>query len=1311
VRKTSFFARGKASATARPPSVGEILDSSNELIEDTPEPSPAVPSKPTSKVPQVFSKAKYLSDSGISDGVVSKNTSPEELKARQWGDRHGSGKVSDSSNIIGASDSDSDDDDVPLAATKKHTKANVISSDSEDFEDTGGQSRFQTFSAQNKEESIILTDDDSDSFVTSKVISSDEEENSRDDSRAIEPEPKGSNGISHNRGATPKTASSIRTASDSIVWSEPRKNKKNMIESDSESEEESGEESDDSGEEFVSSERKKEKMTKVPSPQSSSDESSESDDDVPLVANKKHTNLDESSDDDFQPPVKNLNKKMIDSDDSSGDDFKLSKTKEIPSKTKETSLRKDVESLRVTKPPSLNTNNIQLVGLGQAKAKISNPPKPFQISPEKPKNQANVDEVIDLVDSDSDVEPIFIAKPQRAPTIPRVNSNSKVGMVASPEDVREIEQQIQKLAGVIKQNKYDAANARLPDGGARLREVVQQDTQKLMRLQKLRELLVTKRNSQEKSGDVMANPPFKQTSISDSFKPIDNRPVMGASATAAAPQNMGVMQSELAAARRKLGVLRGAAATARSMPDGGKQLFLKIKEAEEDVNKKEAKILMMNRGVTQQPSASNLVNQAWQAQRMDLQGFGMSAEQQAKMLGEYGQNNMYGGRMNQVRRQEVRSVTMEALKAMHTSLETMPSEGNMEDQPLSLRSSVQLFPHQRQALSWLLWRETQHPAGGILADDMGLGKTLTMISLILKHRELQAEVDRARMERGEESKENEWNGKGSDLVKSKTTLIVCPASLLGQWEKEVENRVKSGRLRVLVYHGNNRKCSAKALARYDLVITTYGTVQSEVKSVLGDKADKDAKTKMDDLVAAEDMNTTKGQSELLGVAWERIILDEAHQIRNPRSLTSQSVCRLRAERRWCLTGTPIQNKELDMYALVRFIRCSPFDEYRVWKVWIDNKSAQGQQRMNTLVRSLMLRRTKETKSQATGKAIVDLPQKFKTEHKIELTPEERKVYLEVFSFSQAALKKYMDQNEEKQEMKEMGFSGSGAAARTKTSTEDFSYRPGAGSEMEQPENVKAHHILVLLLRLRQICCHPGLIKSMLDTETKATEGLQDDDGEELDLISAMEDMSVGKNKPQQKILDLSNPVFEDKRISSKIQTVIKELKELKIKGKETGVMEKTVIVSQWTSMLYIVKVHVEAIGLRCAEINGHVAVKTRGNIVDEFNKGGRGPEVMLLSLAAGGVGLNLVGANHLFLLDMHWNPQLEAQACDRIYRVGQKREVKIHRFVVKDSVEEKILLLQEKKLGLAQEVLTGAKRSGANKLSMDDLRMLFSVSS
>merc|ERR1719323_460030 len=575
-------------------------------------------------------------------------------------------------------------------------------------------------------------------------------------------------------------------------------------------------------------------------------------------------------------------------------------------------------------------------------------------------------------------------------------------------------------------------------------------------------------------------------------------------------------------------------------------------------------------------------------------------------------------------------------------------------------------------------------------------------------------VEDERRRAGETEDEDDWKEKMGDLVKSDTTLIICPASLLGQWEKEAENKVRSSQVRLLVYHGNNRKVSARALARYDIVVTTYGTVQSEVKSVLGEAALKDSKKKMEDLRAAEDIGNKKTTSELLNVAWERIILDEAHQVRNPKALTSLAVCRLKAARRWCVTGTPIQNKELDLYSLLRFLRCYPFDEYQVWKRWIDNKSAQSQERMNTLVRTLLLRRTKETKSNVTGDKIVSLPEKFKVEHKITLSEEEKMVYDKVFSFSQTALQNYMAKAREKEEER-LGASD-GFAFNYQSSQAAFNKMSGSGGLGEGPlaqqGDMKAHHLLVLLLRLRQICNHPGLIRSMIDSEGKQSEGIEED-GEDVDLISAMEDMDITRDKSDldkaEKILDASNPVFATDSASSKINTVVEELKLLQEKKIKEGVVEKAVIVSQWTSMLNILKVHLKALGIKCAEINGQVQVKLRGDIVEDFNRNPRGSQVMLLSLAAGGVGLNLVGANHLFLLDMHWNPQLEAQACDRVYRVGQTKEVKIHRFVVEGSVEERILQLQEKKLALANDVLTGAKRSGANKLSFDDLKMLFQV--
>jgi len=161
-------------------------------------------------------------------------------------------------------------------------------------------------------------------------------------------------------------------------------------------------------------------------------------------------------------------------------------------------------------------------------------------------------------------------------------------------------------------------------------------------------------------------------------------------------------------------------------------------------------------------------------------------------------------------------------------------------------------------------------------------------------------------------------------------LVVCPASLLRQWESEVESKVARHKLTVCVHHGNNRETKGKHLRTYDIVVTTYQIVAREHKNL----------------------------SAVFGVKWRRIILDEAHVVRNHKSQSSLAVSDLRGKYRWALTGTPIQNKELDVYALLKFLRCSPFDDLHTWKKWIDNKSAGGQNRLNLLMKSLMLRRTK-----------------------------------------------------------------------------------------------------------------------------------------------------------------------------------------------------------------------------------------------------------------------------------------------------------------------------------------------------------------
>ena len=193
-----------------------------------------------------------------------------------------------------------------------------------------------------------------------------------------------------------------------------------------------------------------------------------------------------------------------------------------------------------------------------------------------------------------------------------------------------------------------------------------------------------------------------------------------------------------------------------------------------------------------------------------------------------------------------------------------------------------------------------------------------------------------------------------------------------------------------------RSCICR-LAKADVVLTTYSIVGKEV-SVPEEMRTKHAQEQPVSDVSSD--ATPGGGAMLLRIAWERIVLDEAHSIKNHKSVTAMAVCRLRARCRWALTGTPIQNELLDMYSLLRFLRCSPFDEYKLWKRQVDNKSATGTRRLNTLVKSLLLRRVKD-EMDAGGKPLVQLPTKQVVSHQLQLNQEERLVYDKIFQQSKS----------------------------------------------------------------------------------------------------------------------------------------------------------------------------------------------------------------------------------------------------------------------------------------------------------------------
>ncbi|XP_043513996.1 transcription termination factor 2-like isoform X2 [Frieseomelitta varia] len=628
------------------------------------------------------------------------------------------------------------------------------------------------------------------------------------------------------------------------------------------------------------------------------------------------------------------------------------------------------------------------------------------------------------------------------------------------------------------------------------------------------------------------------------------------------------------------------------------------------------------------------------------------------------------------------ALTADRLQDLHGSLVARPTEEERAEDPQGLK--VKLMPHQQHALAWLIWREQQKPPGGILADDMGLGKTLTMISLII--------ASIAKKKLGvEDSDSEEWlDSSGSKRYHKGGTLVVCPASLLSQWENEINHRCKRGMLSVTVYHGANRMNVPKKLAKYDIVITTYNLLTREFKS-----------------------NSTAYE-----IHWERVILDEAHIIRNHKSQASQSVCGLVARKRWALTGTPIQNKEMDLYSILKFLKCSPFDDIRVWRRWVDNKSAAGRQRLATVMKTLMLRRTKQ-ELQAKG-ALESLPEKFVEEISVKLDPDEQLVYEKILIYSRSLFAQFLAQRAEKDHMFDL--------AAGKYDKPTFLSNPNKNTQFTKAQNkllslhadVKAHEILVLLLRLRQICVHPSLIRSMLDEEDIKESGITESENLDSDLLLQINKITLedGENdegdtneteigvdrRVATNLLTSKNPVFKSDRISSKVKLVLDKVTEILQKN------DKMIIVSQWTSTLNIIASCLSSIkGASFNMFTGNVPIKERQGVMDSFNVPNRDPKILLLSLTAGGVGLNLIGGNHLLLIDIHWNPQLEVQAQDRIYRFGQRKDVFIYKFICKDTIEDRIRCLQEKKMEIAQHVLSGDKNSAVSKLTLDDLKSLFGL--
>ena len=472
----------------------------------------------------------------------------------------------------------------------------------------------------------------------------------------------------------------------------------------------------------------------------------------------------------------------------------------------------------------------------------------------------------------------------------------------------------------------------------------------------------------------------------------------------------------------------------------------------------------------------------------------------------------------------------------------------------------QLRPYQARGFSWLHFL-TKHGLGACLADDMGLGKTVQLLALALHYRETIPERKR------------------------KPILVVCPASVVYNWQREAERFAPS--LAVMVHHGADRaegRKLAKEAKKHDLVITTYAL------------ASRDARA-------------------LAGIEWSGLVLDEAQNIKNPATKQARNIRKLKAGYRVALTGTPVENRLTELWSIMDFLNPGYLGSLRGFKSnyaipierWGNARRAEV---LRKVIRPFVLRRLK------TDPAIIrDLPKKEEIKTYCNLTPEQATLY-EAF-------------------------------------VQDTLNRIDLAKDME-----RRGLILAMLTGLKQICNHPAhFLKDQSPLEGRS--------GKLTRLIEMLDEVISGGD-------------------SALVFTQFVEMGELLKRSLEKSLDREVLF------------------------LHGGVPAQKRAEMVDRFQSPDNGPTVFVLSLRAGGTGLNLTSASRVFHYDRWWNPAVENQATDRAFRIGQTQNVQVYKFICRGTLEERIDALIDEKKALAETVI-GSGEEWVTELSTDELRRLIAL--
>ncbi|TIA73996.1 hypothetical protein E3P92_01431 [Wallemia ichthyophaga] len=667
-------------------------------------------------------------------------------------------------------------------------------------------------------------------------------------------------------------------------------------------------------------------------------------------------------------------------------------------------------------------------------------------------------------------------------------------------------------------------------------------------------------------------------------------------------------------------------------------------------------------------------------------------QERTKLKKELGRKTLTRGEMNQV-----------ALGCWHPELKDVwgdLSRDIVPQKPQTLPSppglKLKLLPFQQESLYWMKEQEKGPWKGGMLADEMGMGKTIQTIALLLSDRK-------------------------------KPNLIVAPTIAVVQWKNEIESYTDG--MNVLLWHGASRTKNIADLKKYDVVMTSYSVMESAFRIQQYGRQRKGSKI--------------KEPSPLHAINWHRIILDEAHNIKERSSNTSKAAFGLKSNFKWCLSGTPLQNRVGELYSLVRFIGADPFAYYYGKKskckslnwsfsdrrhcdycgespmnhvcFWnneiltpIQRYGMVGEgltafKKLKILLDRMMLRRTKVERADDLG-----LPPRIVKCRRDFFSEEERDIYLSLYSDVRRAFSSYIDQ----------------------------------GTILNNYSN-----IFSLITRMRQMACHPDLVLKSRTTEYGKdlsdehvcricndiaedaidarchhafcrlciTEYLTGSLVEQPECPSCHVPISIDINQPsieraEDEGLKTSKPNGITGRLdmahwksSTKIEALVEELTELQ----REDCTIKSLVFSQFVNFLDLVAWRLKRAGFNICRLEGNMTPQTRNAVVQHFMKNVH-CTVFLVSLKAGGVALNLTEASRVYMMDSWWNPAVEYQAMDRVHRLGARRPVQCIKLVIEDSIESRIVQLQEKKSAMVDAAI-GRDDAAMGRLSPEDMGFLFKM--